>query len=132
MRYGHVAAAHRVTEGLVAAAGSFQDRLPELFAGLSRATMPVPVSYPTSCSPQAWAAAAPLLLLRSLLRLEPDARAGRLCVAPDLPEWLGLVRLERVPILGGHLSLDAEGRRCRVVAAPDGIDVTGDLAPAPS
>ena len=33
-----------------------------------------PVSYPTSCSPQAWAAASPLLFLRTLLRFEPDIR----------------------------------------------------------
>jgi glycogen debranching enzyme len=31
---------------------------------------------PTSCSPQAWSSAAPLLLLRLLLGLEPDDAHG--------------------------------------------------------
>jgi glycogen debranching enzyme len=31
---------------------------------------------PTSCSPQAWSSAAPLLLLRHLVGLEPDADGG--------------------------------------------------------
>ncbi|HEY3240684.1 MAG TPA: glycogen debranching N-terminal domain-containing protein, partial [Acidimicrobiia bacterium] len=58
MRYGFVEEAHRVMEGLIAAAPFFDNRLPELFAGLDRGQFPFPVSYPTSCSPQAWAAAA--------------------------------------------------------------------------
>ena len=32
--------------------------------------------FPTSCSPQAWAAATPFLLLRTMLGLEPDPDAG--------------------------------------------------------
>ena len=51
--------------------------IPELFAGLTIDEMPVPVRYPTSCSPRAWASAAPLLVVRALLGLEPDVpRAG--------------------------------------------------------
>ena len=34
MRYGFADEAHRVMEGIVHAAGSFGNRLPELFAGL--------------------------------------------------------------------------------------------------
>ena len=30
-----------------------------------------PVQYPTACSPQAWSTGAPLLLLRTMLGLEP-------------------------------------------------------------
>ena len=41
-------------------------RLPELFGGFSRDDHSRPVPYPTSCSPQAWAAAAPLLLASEL------------------------------------------------------------------
>ena len=35
-----------------------------------------PVEYPIACSPQAWAAGAPLLCLRAVIGMEPD-RAGR-------------------------------------------------------
>ncbi|WP_203904070.1 hypothetical protein [Virgisporangium aliadipatigenens] len=41
-----------------------------------REATPMPIVYPTACSPQAWATGTPLLLLRVLLGLEP---------APDGP-----------------------------------------------
>ncbi|HLU56380.1 MAG TPA: glycogen debranching N-terminal domain-containing protein [Pseudonocardia sp.] len=45
--------ARSLAEGLVAAAGEFDDRLPELYAEVDGEV----VSYPTACRPQAWAAA---------------------------------------------------------------------------
>ena len=84
MRYGFVAEAQRVARGLVDAAAAFAGRLPELFCGFDRTEFEQPVPYPTSCSPQAWAAASPLLLLRSLLRLEPDLPGHRVGLAPQL------------------------------------------------
>ena len=45
--------ARSLGEGLVAAAGDFADRLPELYAEIDGEA----VSYPTACRPQAWAAA---------------------------------------------------------------------------
>jgi glycogen debranching enzyme len=82
MRYGFVEAASTIIEALLDAATVNGDRLPELYAGLDRADLPVPVAYPTSCSPQAWSSAAPLLMLRTLLRLEPDLDAGRFVASP--------------------------------------------------
>lgn len=123
MRYGLVEAAHRVMEGIVAAAPYFGNRLPELFAGLSRADVPFPVRYPASCSPQAWAAASPLLLLRSMLHFDPDIRNERLHLAPDVPDWIGRLTLERVPLMGGHVSLEVEGDRCTVLEAPRGLTI---------
>ena len=52
------------------------------------------MSYPTSCSPQAWAAASPLLFLRTLLRFEPDIRNSKLHLAPAVPDWIGTLRLD--------------------------------------
>lgn len=124
MRYGFVEETHRVLEGMVDAAASFGLRLPELFAGLRRDAIGFPVGYPTSCSPQAWAAASPLLFLRTMLRFEPDLRAGRLAVDPAVPEWLGRLRLDGIPVLGGGVSLDLEGSSCTVVSAPPGVEVT--------
>jgi glycogen debranching enzyme len=82
MRYGYVAEAQRLALGLLEAAHLFDGRLPELFCGFDRADFPSPVPYPTSCSPQAWAAAAPVLLMRTLLRFEPDIPAGRIGLDP--------------------------------------------------
>jgi glycogen debranching enzyme len=55
--------AARIADGLLAAASFGDGRLPEVMTGLARERGRGPVPYPHSCSPQAWAAAAPLLLL---------------------------------------------------------------------
>jgi glycogen debranching enzyme len=105
-RYGLMDAAGSITEALLAAAQHHDNRLPELFAGLDRADVPVPVSYPSSCSPQAWAAVAPLLLLRSLLRLDPDVPSGRIRIAPAVPaHWLPL-RLNGLRIRDSEVSIE--------------------------
>ena len=78
-RYGYREEAARVAFGILEAAQFFRGRLPEAFAGYAREATEFPVEYPTACSPQAWSTGAPLLLLRSLLGLEPvgDRPSGR-------------------------------------------------------
>ncbi len=85
MRYGFVEHAQRVIVGLLSAAEHFEHRLPELFCGFGTDEFPAPVPYPTSCSPQAWAAAAPLSILRSLLRFDPELPVHQLHCAPAVP-----------------------------------------------
>lgn len=115
-RYGYTDEAARVADGILAAATSFGGRLPELFCGFDRSEFTLPVPYPTSCSPQAWAAAAPLLLLRSLLRLDPDVPAGTVRIAAGLPAGFGPIKLRNLR-LGEHLV---------TINADDGrIDVSG-------
>ena len=123
MRYGFVDEAHQIMEGMIAAAPFFDNRLPELFAGLSRGQFSFPVSYPTSCSPQAWAAASPLLFLRTMLRFEPDIRNATLHLTPRVPDWIGELSLEQVPLMGGLLSIRVEGDRLDVLELPDGLTV---------
>ena len=55
-----------IDEGLLDAASRSGFRLPEVMAGVGADEVATPVPYPHSCSPQAWAAAAPLLLLTTL------------------------------------------------------------------
>jgi glycogen debranching enzyme len=86
MRYGYVDHAQRVAESILDAAEHFGGRLPELFCGFGRQEFGAPVPYPTSCSPQAWAAAAPLLLVHTLLRFTPEMPTGQLWCAPVVPE----------------------------------------------
>ena len=74
--YGFDADALTVARGLLAASVAWNGRLPELFSGLDRADVETPVPFPTSCSPQAWSAATPFLLLRIMLGLEPDELVG--------------------------------------------------------
>lgn len=84
MRYGFTEHATRVATGLLDASVHFGHRMPEAFSGFDRDEFAGPVPYPTSCSPQAWAAAAPLSLVRTLLRLEPEPGDG-IRVDPVLP-----------------------------------------------
>ena len=60
-RYGFSDEAARIFEGLFAAS-TYIDlrRLPELFCGFARQRTRGPTFYPVACSPQAWAAVAPL------------------------------------------------------------------------
>jgi glycogen debranching enzyme len=126
MRYGFVEESHRVMRGLVDASPWFGDLLPELFAGMDREQLGFPVSYPTSCSPQAWAAASPLLFLRTLLRFEPDIRSSKLHLAPAVPDWIGTLRLENIPLMGGQLAVEVEGEVVRALQVPDGLTIVSE------
>jgi glycogen debranching enzyme len=105
-RYGFRAEAARIAAGILAAAGFFDGRLPEAFGGYERSLTHHPVEYPTACSPQAWSAGTPLLLLRTMLGLEPIG--DRLLVDPALPIDVG--RLELLDIPGRWGRMDAFGR----------------------
>jgi glycogen debranching enzyme len=94
-RYDHRDAAARIAASVVQAAGFFEHRLPEVFAGCDRQLTHAPVRYPTASSPQAWAAAAPLLLLTTVLGLVPAADGPR--CDPHLPPEFGEVTLVGLP-----------------------------------
>ena len=69
--YGFRQDALKVANGLIESSEAWNGRLPELFCGLDRDDVETPIPFPTSCSPQAWAAATPFLVLRIMLGLEP-------------------------------------------------------------
>ena len=123
MRYGFVEQAHLVMCGLLDAASSVGGRLPELFSGLDRRDFRTPVSYPTSCSPQAWAAATPLMFLRAMLRFDPWIPYGKLWLAPALPPGIGSLRIERIPLLGSTVSVEVAGDDVRVEGLSPGIEL---------
>ncbi|MGA7270768.1 MAG: glycogen debranching N-terminal domain-containing protein [Acidimicrobiia bacterium] len=129
MRYGLVEEAHRLILGLLDLAGAEEGRLPELVAGFSRHEFPLPVPYPTSCSPQAWSAASPLLLLRTLLRLDPAVPLGKLFVDPVLPAEIGRLHVEGVPLVGGRISIDVEDGTVEIGGVPEGIEVVRGVRP---
>jgi glycogen debranching enzyme len=88
-RYGRWDVVDRVVEGTLDAATHFAGRPPELFAGIARDDLRVPVSYPASCSPQAWSSASILLLVRTMLGLEPTPD-GLAATRPTLDQFNGL------------------------------------------
>jgi glycogen debranching enzyme len=98
-----------VIEAQLAVAAGGQGQLPELFAGFDRASIPVPASYPASCSPQAWAAASPLLWLRTILGLEPWAPGRQVWLSPALPRSIRRLCVDDLQIGGSRLSVDIAG-----------------------
>ena len=107
-RYGFKEEAARVAAGILDAAEFFEGRLPEAFGGYARDVTKYPVQYPTACSPQAWSTGTPLLLLRTMLGLEPVG--DHLVVDPALPDGIGLLALLDIPGRWGRVDAFARGR----------------------
>ncbi len=107
-RYGFKEEAARVAAGILEAAELFDGRLPEAFGGYPRSMTKYPVQYPTACSPQAWSTGAPLLLLRTMLGLEPVG--DHLVVDPALPSTIGHLEVLDIPGRWGRVDAFARGR----------------------
>jgi glycogen debranching enzyme len=123
VRYGFVREAQQVAEALLEAAQQFDGRLPELFCGFDRGDYPEPVPYPTSCSPQAWAAASPVHLIRTLLRFDPQLPRNELWVDPVLPPAFTPLRVEGVALGDARIDLAVSSEGAVVDGAPDGVTV---------
>ncbi|MFI7021933.1 amylo-alpha-1,6-glucosidase [Micromonospora sp. NPDC049900] len=107
-RYGFAEEAATIASGILDAARYFDGRLPEAFGGYQREQTKFPVEYPTACSPQAWSTGAPLLLLRTMLGLEPHE--GHLAVEPRLPVGMGRIEVLDIPGRWGRVDAFARGR----------------------
>jgi glycogen debranching enzyme len=123
IRYGFVAEAERIATALFEAAEHFGGRLPELFCGFARNEYGEPIPYPTSCSPQAWAAASPLLMLRTLLRLDPWVPRGKVWLHPALPEQIGRLYVGGIPLAGARVSVTVEGDKVTVDGLPSDLEL---------
>jgi glycogen debranching enzyme len=126
-RYGyHDEASSLAWSILDAARRTPEFRLPELFCGFDRGAIEVPVVHPVACSPQAWAAATPLLLLGTMLGLVPHAPSHELeIVRPVLPKGLSKVILRDIRV-GGE-SVDLLFHRWRGTTSAEVLRRTGDL-----
>ena len=81
------------------------------------------VPYPTACSPQAWSAASPLLMLRTLLRLDPWVPRGKVWLHPALPEQVGRLRVGGIPLAGARVTVTVEGDNVSVEGLPEGLSL---------
>src|SRR5712691_402388 len=126
-RYGHVKAANRVATAIFdAAVHADYMRLPELFCGFTRRAPNQPVGYPVACSPQAWAAGAPLLMLQAILGVSAQAGRNMLMVnTPHLPPWLNQVELHNLRI--GQSTISLVFRREGEITAFSLLDRKGDV-----
>ena len=124
MRYDLDSHAHRIIEAMCDVTRFHGGRLPELFSGIDREELTVPAVYAESCIPQAWAAASPLLFIRSLLRLEPDVPKSVVRVAPAFPATMTRLALERLPLGGRRLDLTVvDPPAVEVHGLPDGFEL---------
>jgi len=99
-RYGFYDEAAKICEALLEATRAFSNQLPEVFAGFPRDETDVPVEYPDALKPQSWAAAAPLLALRTLLGL--DVVDGKLRARPVRRGTWGKLGMKKVKVRGGR------------------------------
>ncbi|WP_142058672.1 glycogen debranching N-terminal domain-containing protein [Pseudarthrobacter sp. B4EP4b] len=129
MRYGFVEEARRVASGLIDAAEHFDGRLPELFCGFDRGEFAGPVPYPTACSPQAWAAAAPVQLMRVLLRFDPVYTHGVVHLAPILPDDMGDFQAANVLIDTSRITIRAHGTGGSIDGLPPGLKLLSEPRP---
>ncbi|MFC9688762.1 glycogen debranching N-terminal domain-containing protein [Kribbella sp. NPDC056951] len=122
---GHADVASSYVAGLVRAAESFEYRLPELYGGrgLSAETRPTP--YPSSCRPQAWAAASAVAVLVAALGIEPDVPGRTLSFTPaaSLP-WSELT-LTGLRLGPDRLSVRVVDGVLSVLEAPDDMSDGG-------
>ena len=125
VRYGFVDEAHRILLAQLDAADHDGGRLAVL-GGFDREDLAAPVRYPDACTTRAWSAAAPLLHLRSLLRLDPYVPQGKLWLSPVLPPVVRSLRVERIPLLGGTVTVAVDGDRVEVDDLPAGIEVVAE------
>ncbi|MFJ5700244.1 glycogen debranching N-terminal domain-containing protein [Arthrobacter sp. NPDC093139] len=121
LRYGFVAEAQRIATSMLDAAEYSDGRLPELFCGFRRDHLSAPVPYPTACSPQAWAATAPIQLVTSLMRYDPVVSVGGVWMDPVLPEAFGDLHITNAPLGGGRITIDIANSVPSVQGLPEGM-----------
>jgi glycogen debranching enzyme len=96
--------------------------LPEVFAGIERDAASVPARYIGANVPQAWASGALVHLVASLCGLSPGGDG--LDVSPNVPEWMGCVRLRGLRIGGSRVDLEIGPRHVRRIGG-DHVAVRG-------
>lgn len=106
-RYGHAEATVRIATALFDIAARARDyRLAELYCGFDRSRSSEIVAYPVACKPQAWAAAAPFMILQAMLGITAYAPSRTLNVMkPHVPDWLGRIELHNLQVGDARVSL---------------------------
>jgi glycogen debranching enzyme len=122
IKAGFVDHAAELATGLLAAGTAFDGRLPELFGGFAADDLPIPVPYPASCRPQAWAAASAVVMLQAFLGLEPDVRTGIVRLSPSTT--VGALRVLGLQVAGAALDVAIDPSGVVVAAtAADGLTI---------
>lgn len=116
-KYGFKNLAGRIFMGLLDLSSMVDlHRLPELFCGVDRRPGEGPTLYPVACSPQAWAAAAPFLILQACLGVSIDAERKRIVFDdPYLPDGIPTLAIKDLRCGGVSVDLFLERRNDSVL-----------------
>lgn len=105
--YGHQRESNQLITDIFKAATDFEFmRLPELYCGFDVNEEHESVKYPTSCSPQAWAAGSAFLFLQSILGLKVDGRKNKVIINPQLPDWLNSIKIKNLKVADQRISFE--------------------------
>ena len=107
LRAGFPEHAAELAGQLLAAAHAFDGRMPELFGGFGRSEEATPLPYPASCRPQAWSAAAAVVLLQTALGWEIDVPGGWFRLRPS--EAFGALRVTGLRVGDFDFSVSIDG-----------------------
>jgi glycogen debranching enzyme len=132
-RYGFKNLAGKVLLALMDVSSNLElHRLPELFCGLNRREGEGPTLYPVACAPQAWAAAAPFLLIQSCLGLSVQGAHNRVVFTrPALPEGIPVLSIRGLRVGEGTVDLlferQVDNVRVQVLEKQGDVEVVATL-----
>jgi glycogen debranching enzyme len=107
-------------------------RLPELFCGLERRQEEGPTLYPVACAPQAWAAAAPFLIIQACLGLTVHGAQNQVVFErPCLPEGIPHLSIRGLRLADSsvdlHFERQADTVRVQVLEKQGEVEVVATL-----
>ncbi len=96
----------KLVDSMISTSKFYNYRLPELFSGYDRTETYFPVSYPTSASPQAWAASSALQFIKVILGIELDYKNQQVIVKPHLDGKCKYINLKGFDVFGKRIDIE--------------------------
>jgi glycogen debranching enzyme len=107
-KYGRNKEANKIIDSMLGATPHFGYTLPETFAGFPKLEKGFPVRYPTSSSPQAWAAGASLLFFRTLMGISPSVEKKNIRVKPIFQDKDTFIDLHGIEAFGKKFNISIQ------------------------
>lgn len=107
INYGFLEHAYKIINGIVHSSLYFPyTRAPELFCGFNKSSSQVPIEYPSSNIPQAWAAGSVPFMLSSLLRITVDTDKKTVYLNPSLLPNMNRLVIKGLTVLDTRLDIE--------------------------
>ena len=118
-RYGFDGAAQKLIFGLLDAAAAQGGRLPELFSGLDRGELTVPSATRPRARPRRGRRRRRCCACGPCSGSTPGSPTARRGCAPNLPEGIGYLKVEGIPLAGSRVTVEVGDE------VPGGVSITG-------